>query len=470
MNIRNRKNKIRAFSLSFTIIIILIVIVLNLLVGVAEDRFSLRLDMTRNKVFSLTDRTIEFLSNLEDDFTIYVLSDELTFENGLRTGIINEILLNYKAIAKSNINLKYVDIYTNPGILSKYQNQNIEENQIIIEGKNGYKVISMSELFGDVNSKAEQEITSALSRLSVDKLEKVYLIQGHGEEYSDSFTKIIESGAYEYDKLSMLNQDIPKDTDLIIISTPRVDFSSEEINRLDEYLNNFGNMILFYGSEASELPNLDGYLEEWGVKFENNIIIDPARYIGNILQISPHITDTEINENFKDLDDRYLLTPGARNIKVLWESKNKREVSPILITSNMAYAKSYDNETGLISTMEQEEGDAKGVANVGVLVQNYDLIDKKVQIGRTLFLSSPSMINDSLINTPNLLNNYYLTDVIANLVGAEETIVVPSKDMSDNALITADIGNTTLFFIIVLIPSILILLVGILRFRYRRRL
>lgn len=481
MNIRNRKNKMKVFSITFGITIILIVILLNLLVGIAESRFSLKLDMTGSKVFSLSEETEEFLSNLEEEFTIYVLSDEMTYKNGLRTGIINEILLQYKRTSNSNIELTYVDTYKNPGILSKYQDENIKENQLIIEGENGYKVISMSELFGTetspVNFKeqivdltAEKAITSALARLSADTLKKVYLVTGHGETYSDSIVKTMESGAYELGSISLMGEEIPADADLIIICSPRVDFSFEEITHLDQYLQKFGNMILLYGSETLDLPNLDKYLEEWGVKFEKNIIIDPTRYIGSILQLSPSITDIEINKNIKGFDDRYLLTPGARNINILWDSKNKRETSPALITSDKAYAKSYDNETGLISTIEQREEDVKGSANIGVLVQNYDLINKEVQVGRALFLSSPSMLNDSLINTPNLLNNYYFSDAVAYMSGAKDSISIQSKSMRDNALVTADIGNLTLFIIIVIIPSLSILLFGILRFRHRRRL
>lgn len=482
MKFSNKKTMIKAFSLTFTVTVIVIVLVFNMLVGAAEKRFSLKLDMTRGKIFTLAEETKSFLSNLKEDFTISVLSDEVTYKQGVRTGIINEILLGYKKAAGSRIKLQYIDTYTNPGILTKYQNETIEENDLIIEGSRGHKVVPMSELFGTKTNKttfkdeimdcrAEQVITSALAKLLAETLPKVYLVEGHEETYYEGMVRLIESGSYELSRLSLFTQDIPKDADLIIISSPKVDFSSQELRRLDEYLGKYGNMIMLYGSESPDLPNLDGYLKEWGVNFEKNIILDPIRYIGNIVQISPLMRDLEINKNFSHIQDRFLLTPGARAINILWESHNKREVNPVLVTSEKAYAKSYENESGLISSIEEEEGDKKGSANVGVLVQNYDMVDKKVEVGRILFLSSPAMLSDSLLNTSNLLNNYYFMNTLSYMTGeTQDFVLVPSKSMKDNALNTLKIGNVALFGMMVILPSAAILLFGILRCRFRRKL
>ena len=80
MKFSNKKTMIKAFSLTFTVTVIVIVLVFNMLVGAAEKRFSLKLDMTRGKVFTLTEETKSLLSNLKEDFTISVLSDEVTYK------------------------------------------------------------------------------------------------------------------------------------------------------------------------------------------------------------------------------------------------------------------------------------------------------------------------------------------------------------------------------------------------------
>jgi len=481
MKLLGKKTAYKAYSLTFTVVIIAIVIVLNVLAGIAEERFSLKLDMTSGNIFELTEETKTFLSGMKEHFTITVLSDEVTYSEGLRTGVINEILLRYKSSAGGKINLQYVDTYINPNFLAKYKDGTIEENGLIIEGSRGYRIITMSELFGTeavgmignqvVECRAEQVITPILMKLSAETQAKVYLIEGHGETYYEGMTKLIESGSYELSRLSLLRQEIPEDADLVVISSPKVDFSPQELKRLDDYLRKFGNMIMQYGAESPDLPNLDRYLEEWGVQFEKNIIIDPVRYVGNVVQVSPFLNDLEINENSRRFQDRFLITPGARAINILWDALNKREVEPVLVTSNMAYAKSYDNESGKISSINQEEGDKNGPLNVGVLVNNFDMVDKEIQIGRVLFLSAPEMLSDSLLNTSNLLNSHYFMDILSYMTGeAQNYVSIPSRSMKDNVLNTVGIGNAVLFGTVVILPSFVILLLGILRWRSRRKL
>lgn len=481
MNIRNKKNTIRFYSAAYIIGVVLIVIILNMLMEVAEEKFPFKIDMTGNKVFTLSEGSKEFLSNLEEEFEIYVLSDETIYKNGLRTGVVNEILLQYKRLSKGKINLTYIDIYKNPGILSKYQNDDLQEHQLIVEGENGYMVVKREDLYttkantADPKARvseltAERAITYALARLSTETLKKIYLLTGHGEKYSDGVVKIIQSGAYKLDEISLTNNHVPSDADLILINSPRVDFSIEEISRLDDFLQSFGNIILLCGSETASLPNLDNYLKEWGVEFERNIIVDPTSYIGNVLQTVPKIVDVDINNKVIGFKDRYILTPGSRNINVLWQSHNKREVNPVLITSEKSYTKSYDNESGLISTIDQKEEDKKGISNIAVLVQNFDFVEKEFLIGKLLFLSSPAMLSDSLLETENLLNNYYFSDVLSYMSGGKETISIESKSMRDNALTTVNVDNLTLFFLIVVAPSLSILIFGVFRYRSRRGL
>lgn len=476
------KTKHAAWSAAFTAAVIAIVVVANLFAGLAESKFSLTADMTGNDLYVLSDDTKEFLGSMNDDFTISVLSDEIGYSQGVRTGIINEILKKYESSSKGHIKIQYIDTYTNPAILSKYQNESIEENGLIIEGNEGYSIISMSDMFTtQVNEssltsqvtdcKAEQVLSSALIKLSADTQPKIYLIEGHGETYYEKMTERITSGSYKCENLSLTTGSVPEDADLIIVSAPQSDFSAEELLKLDDYLKNAGNMIFLYGSESPRLANINRYLEEWGVVFDENIIVDPSRYIGNGIQISPELADAEINSKCMELTDRFLLTPGARSISIIGQNTGTRELAPVLTTSSAAYAKSYANEAGLISTVEKEAGDAEGIMNVGVLVTSAAITDKKAETGMILFLSSPAMFSDSLLETSNLLNDYYFANTLSYMTGGTAQFVsIPSKNMKDSTLSTVGTSSGMLMILVVVIPSLLILLAGLLKWRNRRKL
>ncbi len=482
MKTTGKQKHYAAVSAAFTAVVIAAVLVLNLLAGAAEKRFSLTLDMTGDSLYALSDETKEFLSNMTEDFTITVLGDEVKFSQGVRTGVINEILKRYRSASGGRIALQYVDTYTNPGILSKYPDETIEENGLLIEGGEGHRTVSMSELFGTQTSqatlkaqitdcRAEQVLTSALLKLSAGTQPEVYLVEGHGETYYDGMVSRIQSGSCRLSRLSLLTEEIPQTAALLIISAPKADFSAEELQQLDAYLRSFGNLILLYGSDSPDLPNLDRYLTEWGVRFEKNIIVDPARYVGNAVQISPMLTKAQINENCAALSDRFLLTPGARAIEVLWESQGKRETEPVLITGDQAYAKSYAGDSGLISTVDKEPGDQAGVMNTGVLARSYDVSGTDLSVGSILFLSSPSMFSDSLMDTANLLNDYYFSNALSYMTGgAADFVTIPARNMKDGALNTVGAGNGLLFFAVVVLPSGAVLLFGLWRWLSRRKL
>lgn len=479
---RGVKTAHAAWSLAFTAVIIAVAVAANLLVGAAEQRFSLTLDMTGDELYALSDDTLQLLSSMEENVTISVLADEVKYRQGIRTGVIDEILKRYQSASGGHIRLQYVNAYTNPGMMAKYENERIEENGLIVESGGGHRVIAMSELFGTQTSevtltaqitdcRAEQVLTSALLKLSAKTQPHIYLIEGHGETYYDKMVAEMEAGSYFLSRFSLMSGGVPEDADLLILSAPQSDFSKSELTSLDNYLKNSGNLILLYGSDSPALANLDSYLAEWGVRFEQNIISDPSRYVGSPVQISPLLAEEKLNEKCLQFTDRVLLTPGARSISITGGSGGTRELVPVLFSGRKSYAKSYANESGVISTVEKEKGDEEGPMNVGVLATSAASSDGRIKTGSVLFLSSPAMFSDSLLETSNLLNDYYFQNTISYMTGGTTNFVsIPSRNMKDNALNAAGTGNGVLFFAVVLLPSAAVLLLGILRWRSRRKL
>jgi hypothetical protein len=477
-----KRRVITAYSAALSAVVIAIVVVLNMLVEFAEKHFALTLDITAGKVYELTDATKSLLASFEDEeFAITVLADETAFSQGIRTGLVNEILLRYRAESNGRIKLSYADIYVNPGIIEQYENETLEENCLIIEGSKGHRSVNISELFiSDKNmvslkdeiaeSRVEQVITNSLYRLHEGRGIKIYMLTGHGETYYDSTLTAMNDEAYETENLSMTLRDVPDDASLIVISSPRTDFSRQDLSRLDDYLAAFGNVVLLYGSASPVLPNLDEYLEKWGVRYDRSIIIDPKRYIGNGAQVAPLPMDFEMNRPILGFADRYILLPGARPIDVLWENRGNRQTNRFLITSEESYSKSYDNKSGLISTVEKEPKDRNGAFNVGVISRLYDVAEGRVRVGAMLFLPSPEMLDDSLTSSPNLLNGYYFKNILSYMTGSYDAIYIPSKSMRGSVLNAVGVSNIQMFFIVVLAPSSLILTAGILRLLYRRKL
>ena len=109
---KNPKFRHGGYAALVTAILIALLIVINVLV----EKIPATLDLTREKLFSLSDQSLRILENLAEPVTIYGL-----FQAGKEPAFIDQILRQYAA-ASRRVNVQYVDPFRNPGILSRFQN------------------------------------------------------------------------------------------------------------------------------------------------------------------------------------------------------------------------------------------------------------------------------------------------------------------------------------------------------------
>ena len=169
--LKTRKFKVGSLATALTVVVTAIIIVINLIVGQLTDKFSLSLDLTQNKIFSLTEQSINFIKNLDKDVEIILLSDENTFtQTNSYFAQANSVLRKYD-LNSNKIKLTYVDTVKNPTYLNEYQDENLTETSIIVKSGDKHKIITVQDIF-DIQrsyygstitgSKAEQELTSAI--------------------------------------------------------------------------------------------------------------------------------------------------------------------------------------------------------------------------------------------------------------------------------------------------------------------
>ena len=80
--LKSRKARHGSLAIVIVAVVVAIVIVLNVICGLLVDRFpDLKLDLTANQSFALQDDTIDYVSHLNKDVTLYVLMPENEVEN-----------------------------------------------------------------------------------------------------------------------------------------------------------------------------------------------------------------------------------------------------------------------------------------------------------------------------------------------------------------------------------------------------
>ena len=93
-----------------TAVVVVAVIIINLIV----NSFGIKADLTKNKLYTLSEDTITLLKNLDEDVSVTSV-----YEEGNEISVVKEILNKYASYSK-HITVNNVDPYTNPSFATKY--------------------------------------------------------------------------------------------------------------------------------------------------------------------------------------------------------------------------------------------------------------------------------------------------------------------------------------------------------------
>ena len=476
---KKRRMKIGILSIISTVIVIAAVIAVNYFVDYVADRYLLEIDMTSESEYEISDETVQLLQTLSEPITITVLCNETDYADDSDLRRLPHVFQRYEQLSGGTVSVKYVNAVTNPSIFNSYNDLgDLETKDIIVESSKRYKALKPHDLLEYTKAssssdsayvtglRAEQRLTSAILYVTANKVPKAAYLTGHQENVNlETMDDLLGSGNYEVTTLSLMQSgEIPSDVDMVIISEPMGDYTDDEIEVLDDFMNNGGRMIVTYASNTPGLPNLDAYFEEWGVAYENQMVYDTERcYAGYNAYILPNITTVEgLTDN---LDNKsYAIVPGARSIDILWQQDNWRGTQPLMTTSDSAYAKNLSNES---TGYEQTAEDEVGPFNIGVLAYQNEMHNLNSNYSYALFLNA-GFLSDSTLGNTSFLNKDYFLAALNFMSDDSETVVIESKDLtSANLVVPGSARNMLYYLLIIIIPGVC-LLGGILVWARRR--
>ena len=195
--------------------------------------------------------------------------------------------------------------------------------------------------------KGESVFTSAIIWVVQPHQLKVYFIQDHREHnlfsrdeivgYS-KFADLLSDMRLKPEPISLLGSaEIPVDCSLLIVAAPLDPYTSDEINKIEHYLNQGGRMlVLLNNNSVNKVIGLEKMLIGWGVVVGDNIVLDPTRQVPgskglalalNNFGVHP-ITEPIINSAV------YFLMPRSVSaIKSLSKQPDAPKVSELVLTS-----------------------------------------------------------------------------------------------------------------------------------------
>ena len=469
--IKSRKFKYSNLATIFTLIFIIAVIVVNIFIGYLTDRFVLEVDMTKERLFEISEDTKEVISALNEQIMITVLAEETTYRDSTDLlGNIYETLQRYQTLGNGKINVQYINPNINPKVVEKYNALgNISSNDIIVESDRRFKKLSPTNLYSSktdeqtgtqfyVGLRAEQRLTSALLFVTSEEIAKAAYIRGHNENYSiDELDTLLNYANYEVSNIILAQQEIPEDVTLLIIDAPTRDFSEEEITKLDAYFDRGGDAVItMTPNKSDKLERLSLLFEEWGVRYKDEIIFDNSHSTFIPYYVFANCKTFDGITSNLNLKNNLVMIPGSLCIELTGTQVGSNTVTVLMESYDTSYAK--NNESG-ISGYDQTAEDAIGPFGMTVLSERL-VADKNLNYTRsTILFTSTGMISRSILKESAFLNRDYIGSAINHISEYTEGILIPDKEFASTTLAIQRYQSRIILWVIVLgIPALIIAL------------
>lgn len=485
--------KYGGFAAAMTAIFIAVILLLNVVFTWAVRNYSFKIDLTDEGFYRLDQKTVDYIKGLDLDEPVKIMtampkSDYDRYSSSQSDMLAKiyiqatELFYNYINSSNGNIVLEYHDVYTEPDFVEKYGTDGkLSENALIIESGKRFTVLSVFDLFkwsvvtntstGKYEPKVksfigEATMNTALIYVTRDVLPTALFTSGHNEAEIAEVKRIFEANNYVNESINLLQSDLSQDTMVLIIAAPKADFTDAEIEKIDAYLDNGGNMMVFLSPEYT-LKNLESYLEKWGVAVTHHKLYDASSSLANdpnalILKYG----NTSFTSGLSASSTTFV-APNAYALETLWAQKDARTVSLALKSSGSAYF------NGEGSTQEEfEDGiDTKSQFIVGTLTEKTRYVNN-IPIDTNVFISSSSdMIADEYISAGNYANSKLITNAIAIFGdGIENTFVVEDKVIGDDTLNIDSSAFSIYAIIFIVIVPVLCFALGIVVYMRRRHL
>lgn len=228
-------------------------------------------DLSGNQLNTLSDQSVKLLKNLDSDLLVRFFYKKGVEGNEENRKSFRELIKKYQD-QSPNVKLEFVEVNERPDLAEEYG---------VTKGS-GVIFLDYKGRRNRVEKIDEQEVTSALVKVSREKDKNIYFVVGHGEgDLEDAkeanglnaLKQMIENNRYTVKTLATnLNAKIPEDADAVLVVGPTQKFMDYEIQGLEEYLKRGGS--LFLALKPKQTQGLEVLLNRVGLEPMNNYVLN----------------------------------------------------------------------------------------------------------------------------------------------------------------------------------------------------
>lgn len=475
-------------AITFLIVAILIVGYISLNLWVRELDLE-DIDITENKIYTLSDASKQAIANVNQDIKIYAygFKEDSNFISFLKQYQKVNDKIHYEILTEEN----------NPGLIQQY---NLESGYsiVILECGEARKLIDASTEFTtyDYSSNesidvTEQVMTNSILSLTEENKPKIYFLEGHNEYNTSNMTVLttyLGYEAFEVESLNLLTDAIPDDCDILAIMSPTVDFFETEVAEIKNYINKGGKIYFTYDTifENKDFPNMQSLFDEFGFSIKNGYIIETEQ--GKSADANyPYLFIPEVSQDNEITDDIY-----SANTKIILrfasklEYKDENTLSALGVTKETLLSSSSSSQfitnvmanslNEAMQTVENGSADISALFKKNVKSTNENG-EEQTNTSELIIVTCGSFIADTRVS--ELGSSYPLSaygsnkDFVINglsYLGKKENNLTIRKDIAGASYIfTATEKQDIIVRAIIFIIPLVIIFVGIIVMIYRKK-
>lgn len=508
-----KKIKYGSMSVITIIIVTAIVIVINFMAAEMEKRSPMKIDLTGDKRYDLSEETIDVLKKLDKDVDILVTMPKSSFDTlaenqsaamSYQLQMMNQyygtnyndkvevpydmipvILEKYEMYSKQgegkgSVNVKYADLKVDPDAAAEYQANysggEIPSYSIVVASGKNVRVITSDEITGmlAVDEAAmqnntfslifagESKLTSHIMNVVDSNIIDVAIIKtANGQnifrtddaELVDSIeNELLSKNGYSCTDVDIVTDELDTEKyDMVVIPLPQNDFTEDGINKLQDFL---------YNDE----------------KYGKNLVFIPCYTNINSPNLDEFLADWSIRIDKTLIGDskNYMGQGGYQNILLsINDSESVGEVPnkslPLIAPFSReitVLGKNNQNKvtevlkssqtSGILQLLAEdaEYSEQAGSRNVAVISTREHAVDLDVYKSRVIaFGSSMMFYNEYIVQN----NNYNNANVILNMLnianGKEISAVIPEKALQQNYIAPTSKESAVIKVIIVAVAA-----------------
>lgn len=484
----------------YTVTLLLFVAII-VLVNLLSEQFFFRLDLTENHQYTLSKATKSILKDLDDPITVKAyFSKDIPAQLIKTKNDFREMLVEYGKISGQMVVYNFISPNEDEEVEQEAMQNGIQPVVINVREKDQMKqqraymgaVLSLGtrkEIIPVVQPGLAMEYTlsTAIKKLSVVDKATVGFLQGSGEPSLNELAQARKELEVLYTVKDITVNDttpIPGDLRTLAIIRPTDSIAPVVLNQLDRFLERGGKLYVALNRVNGDLQNLYGTgvttgLESWirdkGIYVNENFVVDQncvnatmQQQLGNAIQIStiavpyvPRVNNFADHPVTQGLEE--VILPFVSTVDFMGDSTER--FTPILFSSDLSGTQSAPTYFNIQRRWTQADFPLQNQVLGGVLEGSFNggPETRMVVIGDGDFAVNE---NGQQVNPDNV---NLLVNGIDWLSDDTGLIELRTKGVSSRPIKQMEDSTRTLIkWLNFLLPILLVLIYGLLRYQYRK--